>query len=272
LKPSYGVISQRGYLDHVGGGHTDADINVFGPLARSAEDLELLLSVLAGPDLERALAWRLELPKPRRLAAGDFRVGIWLDDTACPVDRDELAVMRQAVDRLAGAGARVEDAHPPVSFAEQVELFDQLVGAAISPSLPDEVAESSGLSHRAWLRADERRAHLRTIWQEWFEAYDALICPVMATPAFPHNQEGTFQSRTIDINGTTRPYADLVSWTGLIGVLGLPSAVPPVGRTPAGLPVGVQVVSSFLRDREAIQLAGILAAVSDGGYQVPPGF
>ena len=132
LKPSYGVISQRGYLDHVGGGHTDADINVFGPLARSADDLDLLLSVLAGPDSERALAWRLELPAPRRIAAGDFRVGIWLDDAACPVDRDQLAVMRQAVDRLADAGARVEDTHPPVSFAEQVEVFNHLVGAAVS--------------------------------------------------------------------------------------------------------------------------------------------
>jgi amidase len=271
LKPSYGVISQRGYLDHVGGGHTDADINVFGPLARSAEDLELLLSVLAAPESDRALAWRLELPEPRRAAAGDFRVGIWLDDAECRVDLDELAVMRHAVDRLADAGARVEDTHPPVSFTEQVELFDHLVGAAISPSLSDAAAEARG-SHRAWLRADQRRAELRTTWQEWFEGFDALICPVMATSAFPHNQEGTFDSRTVDINGTTRPYRELVSWTGLIGVLGLPSAVPPIGRTGAGLPVGVQVVSPFLRDREAIRLAAILAEVSGGGYQAPPGF
>jgi amidase len=272
LKPSYGVISQRGYLDHVGGGHTDADINVFGPLARSADDLDLLLSVLAGPDSERALAWRLDLPAPRRIAAGDFRVGTWLDDAACPVDRDQLAVMRQAVDRVANAGARVEDTHPPVSFAEQVEVFMHLVGAAVSPSMPDDVAEGSGGSHRSWLRADERRAQLRGIWQEWFERYDALICPVMATPAFQHSQAGTFSSRTIEINGTTRPYSDLVSWTGLIGVLGLPSAVPPIGRTAAGLPVGVQVVSPMFRDREAIRLAAILGELSAGGYQVPPGF
>jgi amidase len=270
LKPSYGVISQRGYLDHVGGGRTDADINVFGPLARSAEDLELLLSVLAGPDAERAVAWRLELPPPRRRTAADFRVGVWLDDPACPVDRDELAVMRQAIDRLADAGTQVEDAHPPVNFAEQVELFGQLVGAAVSVNMPDDQADTASGSHRQWLRGDERRAHLRAIWQEWFEHYDALICPVMATPAFPHNQAGTFDSRTIEINATTRPYSDLVSWTGLIGVLGLPSAVPPVGRTPGGLPVGVQVVSAFLRDREAIHLAGVLGEVSGGGYQVPP--
>src|SRR6202034_1889323 len=61
-KPSFGVVSQRGYLDPVGGGQTDADISVFGPLARSAEDLELLLGVLAGPDTEDAVAWRLALP------------------------------------------------------------------------------------------------------------------------------------------------------------------------------------------------------------------
>jgi amidase len=180
--------------------------------------------------------------------------------------------MRQAVDSLANAGAQVEDAHPPVNFAEQVDLFDRMVGAAVSPALPDDVAENASGSHRAWLRGDEQRAQLRGLWQEWFERYDALICPVMATPAFPHNQEGTFDSRTIEINGATRPYRDLVSWTGLIGVLGLPSAVPPVGRTPGGLPVGVQVVAPFLRDREAIQLAGILGEVSAGGYQVPPGY
>jgi amidase len=269
LKPSYGVISQRGYLDHVGGGQTDADINVFGPLTRSAEDLELLLSVLAGPDDERALAWRLELPAPRHAAAGDFRIGVWLDDPACPVDSEELTVMQQAVDRLADAGARIEETHPAVSFVEQVELFNQLVDAAVSVNRPDDVV---GMSHRAWLRGDERRAQLRRIWQEWFERYDALLCPVMVTPAFPHNTGGTWDSRTVEINGTQRPYNDLVSWTGLIGVLGLPSAVPPIGRTPGGLPVGVQVVCPFLRDREAIQLAAILGELSGGGYHVPPGY
>ena len=64
LKPSYGVVPQRGYLDSVGGGTTDADINVFGPMARSAGDLDLLMSVLAGPEPARGPAWRVELPPP----------------------------------------------------------------------------------------------------------------------------------------------------------------------------------------------------------------
>ena len=65
LKPGYGVISQLGYLDQVGGGSTDVDMNVFGPLARSAEDLELLLGVLAGPSPDQAGAWRLRCPTVR---------------------------------------------------------------------------------------------------------------------------------------------------------------------------------------------------------------
>src|SRR5206468_11884183 len=85
LKPSYGVIPQRGYLDHVGGGSTDADINVFGPLARSAADLELLLDVLAGPASEDAVAWRLDLPPASGSSLSDYRMGLWLDDPDCAV-------------------------------------------------------------------------------------------------------------------------------------------------------------------------------------------
>ena len=65
---------------------------------------------------------------------------------------------------------------------------------------------------------------------------------------------------------------NLMGWTGLIGVVGLPSAVPPIGRTPdRAARSGVQVVTSYLRDREAIALAGRIADLV-GGYDVPPGF
>ena len=99
-----------------------------------------------------------------------------------------------------------------------------------------------------------------------------LLCPVLPVPAFPHDQDGDFLTRTIAVNDEEHPYLLLTNWTGLIGVVGLPSAVAPIGRTPAGLPVGVQVVTPYLRDREAVLLAGLLADVSGGGYEVPPGF
>ncbi len=272
LKPSFGVVSQRGYLDHVGGGTTDADINVFGPIARGAEDLDLLVNVLAGPDADRAVAWRLELPAPRQSTVSDYRVGVWLEEPGVPIDRDELAILRHAADALSDAGARVEEAHPNVEFTEQRDLFNQLIVPAISPSLDDEIAESLSGNHLAWLTLDEHRARQRAIWAGWFEQYDALLCPVLPVPAFPHNQEGDFLTRSLAINGEEHSYTIVTDWTGLIGVVGLPSAVPPVGRTPGGLPVGIQVVAAYLRDREAVKLAGIVAEVSGGGYTPPPGF
>ncbi len=272
LKPSYGVIPQRGYLDHVGGGTTDVDINVFGPIARSAEDLELLLGVLAAPEPERALAWRIELPPSRRGPINEWRVGVWFEAPGCPIDRDELTLLQHAADRLADAGARVEHAHPDVDLAEQRDLFFHMITSAISPSIPDDQAELAAGSHRAWLRADEHRARLAQRWAAWFEDYDVLLCPVMPVPAFPHQQAPSFLERELAIDGEMQSHVTLVTWAGLIGIVDLPSAVAPVGRTPEGLPVGVQIVSPYLRDREALQMAAIVAQVSGGGYRPPPGF
>lgn len=269
LKPSYGVVPQRGYLDSIGGGTTDADINVFGPLARSAEDLDLLLSVLAGPEPARALAWRVELPPPAVTSLAGARLAVWLDDPANPGERAMVAVLRAAVDRLADAGAHVEEVRPPVDPAQQFELFLALVGAAVSVSDPEHGEELAG-SHYAWLMRDRERAALQATWAEWFERYDALLTPVLCTTAFPHLQEGTFATRRLTVDDAERDYVLVTWWTGMFGVLGLPVAVPPVGRTPAGLPVGMQVVTPFLRDRQAIRLAGLIAEVA-GGYAVPPG-
>jgi amidase len=273
LKPSYGVVPQRGYLDHVGGGTTDADINVFGPIARSADDLDLLLGVLAGPPPEQEPAWRIELPKPpgRRTLSGK-RIALWLDDPACRIDKSYHVVLTKTADALEAAGAKVEEAHPPVDFVEQVGLFTALITEAITPSMPEEIAQAFSASHAAWLAKQKERAAMQRVWATWFEGWDALLCPVIPTPAFPHNQEGDMFSRTMTINGETRSYLDNVAWAGLIGITGLPAAVPPLAHTADGLPVGVQVVTPYLQDRAAVQLAGLIAEAASGGYRTPPGF
>jgi amidase len=271
LKPSFGVIPQRGYLDHVGGGRTDTDINVFGPIARSADDLDLLLGVLAGPEPERAHAWRLELPPSDAGSLADFRIGTWLDDPASPVDTEYVGMLRAVVERLADAGAKVDDDRPPVEFAQQRELFTRMILPAISPSLPDEQAEASSGSHRAWLRAEEARAALRGTWAEWFGGHDLLLLPVMTVPAFPHDHQPEFLQRTIEINGESRALISTIDWLGLIGIVGLPSAVVPIGRTAAGLPVGMQIVAPYLHDRRAVRAAQLVEETL-GGYTPPPAF
>jgi amidase len=271
LKPSFGVIPQRGYLDHVGGGTTDADINVFGPIARSAADLDLLLDVLAGPLPEQAAAWRLELPRARFDSVKGLRVGTWFDHPGAPVDREYRALLGAAADRLADAGAHVDDSHPPIDFTEQVTLFNAMILPAISVSLEPELQDALSGSHRAWLQLEAQRAEVRRVWSEWFDDHDLLLCPVLSVPAFPHDQAGDFMTRQVQVNGETRSYPELVSWAGLVGITGHPSAVPPIGRTEAGLPVGMQMVGGYLRDRDAIAGARIAEEIF-GGFTAPPGF
>ena len=271
LKPSYGVVPNLGYLDHVGGGTTRTDINVFGPMARSAEDLDLLMSVLAGPSPDDAVAWRVELPESTVRSLTGLRVATWLDDEACPVDAEYLAMLRGAADALADAGAQVEDAHPAVGFRAQIDVYMRLIAAAVSPSFPDDAADRISGSHLTWLRHDEQRAALRKTWAEWFERYDVLLAPVWSTPPFVHDQVGDMTQHFVMVNGERRSHLEISHWLMLVNLTNQPSAVVPIGRTAAGLPVGMQIVAPYLHDRRAIRVAGLVSQVL-GGYEVPPGF
>jgi amidase len=268
-KPSFGIVSQRGYLDRLGGGRTDPDINVFGPLARSVEDLNLLLNVLAGPNADDAVAWQLQLPEPRHTNLSQYRIGIWLDDPDAPVEKEIVTIMTAAATALAEAGAQVDEARP-VAMADAKRLFLDLILPAISVGLDPELGETLSGSHRAWLYRDEARAGMRQAWADWFTRYDVLLCPVMPMVAFPHDHSGTINDRIVTINGQLGSQAETLAWTGLVGVAYLPSTVVPVGRTAAGLPVGIQVVGPYLQDRTALWVAARLAEVV-GGYVVPPG-
>ncbi len=276
LKPSFGVVPQRGYLDHVGGGSTDADINVFGPIARSADDLSMLVDVLAAPPSELRSAWRVELPTSRFGAASGARIAVWFDQPGMVIDPAYRTLLGSLADQLADAGAKVFEAHAPVDFADQVQLFGAMILPAICVSLDDQLGDALGGSHRQWLRLEEQRSALRHRWAEWFDSFELLLCPVLPCPAFRHDHDGSFETRTLEIAGETRPHLDLVAWTGLIGITGHPSAVAPIGRVPAegapsGLPCGVQIVAGYLRDREAIEGARIIEDLL-GGYEPPPGF
>ena len=107
-KPSWGVVPTTGYLDHPNVGRAEREVNVFGPIARTVDDLETILDVIAGPTARRSVAWRLELPPPRATVAGQLRVATWFDDPACPPDTATRTRLDAAAGLLARAGARVE--------------------------------------------------------------------------------------------------------------------------------------------------------------------
>ncbi len=277
-KPSFGVIPTDGYLDHVSHHRTTADVNVFGPICRSIDDLTLLVGLLAGPRDDDSAAWRLELPPPRATQLEGFRVASWLDDDFCPVDASVAAALEQMVDQLERAGAHIDRRRRPEldPAAESIRGL-QLIGAATDISDTDEehaADRSAGRAptHREWDLLDRERGETRRRWADFFSETDILLCPVTPVPPFRHvhSPEGSNWLHATLADHGDRPYLDLVGWTSLIGSAYLPVTVPPIGRTEAGLPVGVQVVAPYLHDRTALAFARAMVEVV-GGYEPPPG-
>jgi amidase len=268
-KPSYGIIPTLGYLDEPNGGATESDVNTFGPIARSADDLRMLLDVLAGPTPDRAVAWRLDLPEETRTSLRGVRVAAWIDEPAMEIDAVMRRVLEDAVDAVEGAGAIVDRRRrPAVDVAAAWRLGVRLVGAAFAL----DPAHDSGLTHQQWLYLHRARAQLRAAWAAVFEHVDVVLCPVTTLPAFAH-LGGRIADRRIMVNGLERPYMDLEAWPAIVGAAYLPSTAAPVGATDDGLPVGIQVVSPFLYDRRSIRMARLVAescADLGGGFRVAP--
>ena len=270
-KPSYGLVPKRGTLPSPPGTLTEGDVAVCGPLARSAEDLGLALGILAGPDERHAVAWGLRLPPPRECR----RVAVWCDDEAFPV----AAEVRAAVE-AAAAELGAEPARPDVDLAEVVRLRHQLTDAVSSVAATNaELELARGLDpaddsrrarevrfraqpHRDWLHANERRARLRAVFDDFFRDFDALLVPPAPVAAIPHGG-----SERIVVDGVEQPYWHLGAWISLAGAACLPSSVAPVGRTAQGLPLGVEIVGPYLEDRTTIELARRL-----GPFEPPPGY
>ena len=276
-KPSFGVIPTDGYLDHPRYHRNVADVNVFGPIARSIEDLSLLFDLLAGPGEHDGVGWRLELPSPRATNLADFRVVAWLDDQFCAVDPEVTAVLSAAVDKLERAGARIDrERRPDFDAGTESIRGMQLISAATDVSSTDDehaaaVAADRAVLHRDWDLMHRQRGETRRRWAEFFSDVDVLLCPVTPVPPFRHvhSTEGSNWVHATLADHGDRPYADLVGWTALIGSAYLPVTVPPVGRTLAGLPIGVQVVAPYLHDRTALAFAAAMEEVL-GGYEPPP--
>src|SRR5262249_2703199 len=112
-KPSYGIVPAHGQIPGPPGTLTLADLAVAGPMARSIEDLELGLEILAGPNRWEHPAWRLKPPPPRRRALKKYWVAAWLDDPRCRVEPEVRALLESAARALTDAGVTVDAAARP---------------------------------------------------------------------------------------------------------------------------------------------------------------
>src|SRR6185437_5423878 len=100
-------------------------------------------------------------------------------------------------------------------------------------------------SHRDWIRAHRARIAISHQWRQLFREWDVVVCPVLPTTAFPHD-EAEIDRRTIDVDGQRIPYGFQGVWSGLASLSGLPATTMPIGLGKSGLPVGVQVIGPYL--------------------------
>jgi amidase len=271
-------------------------------MARSASDLTLGLDVLAGPDpWTDGIGFRLALPPARHNALKAFKVMLIDTHPLFPTATSVRAALETLADGLRHEGCQVERMSSLLpDIAAISHLHATLMGAALSETLSDAVhsrmtaaarptdaapgslaaSRFSGMTmnHRAWLGARRQRSALAQQWREFFSAFDVLLCPVMPTPAFPHDHSSTFLqnpaanpgTRRLAVDGREACYDDQMVWSSIAVLFGLPATVAPIGLSATGLPIGVQIVAGYLEDRTSIEFARLIEQTF-GGFRKPGG-
>ncbi|MCG8918584.1 amidase [Actinokineospora sp. PR83] len=292
-KPTLGLAATRGMVAPPAQAlPVDLDLAVVGPMARTARDLALLLDVMAGPDpLTHGIAYDVALPPARHERLADFRVLVLDEHPLIPTGAAVRAGVHRVADALADGGARVERRSPLLpDLTDAATLYMQLLFSGTVARFPTEAyeqlqvlaaalgADDRGLdaarlramvfSHRDWLEVNNRRELHRHRWRQLFTEFDAVVCPITPTPAFPHDHSPDLLQRRIDIDGAEHPYFDQLVWAGLATMPGLPATAVPAGRSPEGLPVGVQLIGPMFEDRTPLRLAELLEQ-RIGGFRAP---
>ncbi|MGH9650303.1 MAG: amidase family protein, partial [Terriglobales bacterium] len=288
-KPTQDLVSLRG---HAPAGASDplgfsTLLAVGGPMARSAGDLLAALKILGGPVGWDAKAWKWNLPASHGRSLKEFRVGYVLDDPIAPPAPEVKAVLEQAIRSLDRAGANLKPGWP--SGYQPADLMDNYLFhpfAFLESEVPPDAQEAqrkefanlhtphagASLSTFAdWQRQNLRRLSFRAQWQSYFEQVDVFLSPVAYSPAFPHDHSEPQGERTIATSTGPRRYMDLLNWIAPASLTGCPATAAPVGRTPAGLPVGIQIMGPYWEDATPIAFADLLTREL-GGFTPPPGY
>ncbi|UCG75463.1 MAG: amidase [Gemmatimonadota bacterium] len=249
-------------------------LQVTGGMARTAEDVALMMTAVAGPSARTPIQqpeYGPGLPDAVRriaLGAGPRRLAYCPDIAAIGVDGEVERICRAAAGELAGEGVTVDEVDLDLSFAR--EAFHVLRGywmvahhQALLDRL-DELGEDLADNIRAGLRQSPVRLGLAErdrsrLWERlgaFFERFDALLTPCAAVPPFPVEER---YPRTI-AGRPMETYIDWIAPTFLLSLSGLPSASVPAGLSAAGLPVGLQIAGRAFGEADVLGLAARIQA------------
>jgi Asp-tRNA(Asn)/Glu-tRNA(Gln) amidotransferase A subunit family amidase len=275
LKPTPGRIPGRGHLPACDGPFSI--LGALGPMARTVRDVTLLFVTLAGQDPLDPVSPPLGLRNESMEDLKRIPIGFFEEDG--PVTPETRQAVRDAAQALEKQGFQVQPFRPrALEEARQLwwkffvrggaMLLDPLVrgrSSEVSPTFADFLS----IAHReaplsaeellsAWMDCD----HVRRRLLAEMEKFPILLCPVCAIPAF------RFGERSWIVEGQRLEYLDAMRYTQWFNLLGAPAAVVPVGRSPEGLPIGVQIAGRPFEDERVLGIAAAIEA--NFGYEPPP--
>lgn len=277
LKPTPGRVPATGHFPASAGPF--AQLGVVGPMARTVRDVQLLFDAIAGADSRDPSAAPAPLRHPTDQEVRSLHVGYFEDDGQNPVTPETRAAVRVAVDQLRDAGFRVSQFRPD-GLKRARELWWQLFGLAggfvlgpmtqgreseLSPILREFIGivkADPPLTLESFMTTLLERDELRAQFLLQMDEFPVLVCPVCCVPAFRHGE------RQWTVDGKTVKYLDAMTYSQWFNLLGNPAMVVPVGRSPEGLPIGVQVVGRPYGEEEILAVA---AEIDRGrAWQPPP--
>jgi Asp-tRNA(Asn)/Glu-tRNA(Gln) amidotransferase A subunit family amidase len=277
LKPTPGRVPATGHFPACAGPF--ALTGVVGPMARTVDDVEALLTVMAGPDTGDPNGHPVPFVPMASLPEGT-RVGVFEDDGDIPVTADTREAVRRAAVALADAGCIVETFRPD-GLEEARALWWEIFGHAVSLLLEPMVAGHEAEVHPnilqflEWTRRGPRLTAERLLDVEisrdllkarvltQMKRYPLLLCPVAPIPAFRHGE------RSWIVEGRDVQYLDAWRYTAWFNLLQNPAMAVPVLQTADGLPIGVQVVAAPWNEALTLAAARVVEAAR-GPWVAPP--
>jgi Asp-tRNA(Asn)/Glu-tRNA(Gln) amidotransferase A subunit family amidase len=278
LKPTPGRIPATGHFPVSAGPF--ALIGVVGPMTRTVADLKVLFEVMQGPDDGDTCAAPVPVRWPSADAVKNLRIGYFEDDGRTPVTPETRAAVRTAADALRSVGFQVEPFQPQ-GLEEARQLWHKFFMVAggmllkpmfkegdpdLSPILRqflDWSAEQPAHTGRSLLEAWIQRDLLRGRFLAQMQRHPILLCPAAAIPAFRHGE------RSWQVEGRTVHYLDAWSYAEFFNLLGNPATVVPIGHSPEGLPIGVQIVGRPWEEEQVLFVAAMVEKEC-GAWKIPP--
>jgi amidase len=235
-------------------------------MARTVEDLALLYHIIAGPDGRDTEVPPVPVDEVPELALKHLRVAFAPTFPGFPVAADIRDAGEELVQHLNRAGVMVAETRlPELDFDQEILSAGALIGMAIGAFQRKKHAPPITLAQ--YLEALHRRDRSMFAWEQFFQAWDALLCPASMVTAFPHCATGS--PRQVD--GEEVEYGMGSAHSTVFNYTGHPAVVLPYTRNRDGLPIGVQVVGRRWVEPRLLAIAKALSQVT-GEFRRPAGY